>query len=50
MVQDNVRLEDVTIGYGSYRNFSGNKTEYNKAGERKFSGICFVMGRMLRDY
>ena len=37
MVQDNVRLEDVTIGYGSYRNFSGNKTEYNKAGERKFS-------------
>jgi hypothetical protein len=37
MVQDNVRLEDVTIGYGGYRNFSGIKTEYNKAGDRKFS-------------
>ena len=37
MVTDNVRLEDVTIGWGSYRNFSGTKTEYNKAGERKFT-------------
>ena len=37
MVESNVRLEDVTIGFGGYRNFSGVKTEYNKAGERKFS-------------
>ena len=37
MVSENVRLEDVMIGFGGYRNFSGNKTEYNKAGERKFS-------------
>ena len=37
MVRENVRLEDVTIGWGSYRNFSGTKTEYNRAGERKFS-------------
>jgi len=37
MVEENIRLEDITIGYGSYRNFSGNKTEYNRAGERKFT-------------
>ncbi len=37
MVRENVRLEDVRIGYGSFRNFSGQKTEYNKTGDRKFS-------------
>lgn len=37
MVNENMRLENVTIGFGSYRNFSGVKTEYNKAGERKFT-------------
>ena len=37
MVKENVRLEDVTIGRGGYRNFSGQKTEFNKAGERRFS-------------
>ena len=36
-VTDNVRLEDVTIGWGTYRNFSGAKGKYNKAGERKFT-------------
>ena len=37
MVEENVRLEDVYIGYGSYRNFSGIESKYNKSGERKFS-------------
>ena len=37
MVEENVRLEDVRIGFGGYRNFSGTKTEFNKAGERRFS-------------
>ena len=37
MVNENVRLEDVRIGIGGYRNFSGNKTEYNKTGDRKFT-------------
>lgn len=40
MVQENVRLEDVSIGYGSFRNFSGTETKFNRAGERKFS--CFL--------
>ena len=37
MVNENVRLEDVTIGRGGYRNFSGQAGQYNKAGERRFS-------------
>lgn len=37
MVEENVCLSDVTIGRGGYRNFSGQKSEYNKAGERRFS-------------
>jgi hypothetical protein len=37
MVSENVRLEDVMIGRGGYRNFSGTPTEFNKSGEKKFS-------------
>lgn len=37
MVQNNEVLEHVEIGRGTYRNFSGVKTDYNKAGERRFS-------------
>lgn len=37
MVEDSIRLTNVTIGRGSYRNFSGTKTEFNKSGERRFS-------------
>lgn len=37
MVNENVTIDDVQIGRGSYRNFSGVKTEYNKAGNRQFS-------------
>lgn len=37
MVTENVRLNDVLIGFGGFRNFSGKKTEYNKTGDRKFT-------------
>lgn len=37
MVTENVRLNDVLIGFGRFRNFSGKKTEYNKTGDRKFT-------------
>lgn len=37
MVENNVIINDVMLGRGSYRNFSGVKTEYNKAGNRVFS-------------
>ncbi|MBQ2533286.1 MAG: hypothetical protein II545_06580 [Lachnospiraceae bacterium] len=37
MVQNNEVLEHVEIGRGSYRNFSGIKSDFNKAGERRFS-------------
>lgn len=36
-VKENERLEHISIGRGSYRNFGGVKTTYNKSGERKFS-------------
>ena len=37
MVENNEVIEHVEIGRGTYRNFSGNKTDYNKAGSRTFS-------------
>lgn len=37
MVTENVRLEDVTIGRGTYRNFSGIKDRFNAAGAKKFT-------------
>lgn len=36
-VEENVIINNVTMGRGPYRNFSGVKTEYNKAGNRVFS-------------
>lgn len=36
MVNQNLELENVTIGRGSYRNFSGEKTQFNTAGKRTF--------------
>lgn len=36
-VEENVIIKDVNIGRGSYRNFSGIKTDFNKAGNRTFS-------------
>ena len=37
MVYDNEIIEHAEIGRGSYRNFSGVKSDYNRAGERRFS-------------
>ena len=37
MVENNEILEHVYIAPGSFRNFSGVATAYNKSGERKFS-------------
>lgn len=37
MAEENVIIKDVMLGRGSYRNFSGVKTEYNRAGNRVFS-------------
>lgn len=37
MVNENVRLEDVTIGRGGWRNFSGAVSENNRSGQKKFS-------------
>lgn len=37
MVTNNERLEHVTIGRGSFRNFSGERKGFNKTGKRIFS-------------
>lgn len=37
MVSENVIINDVNIAPGSYRNFSGIKNDFNKAGNRQFS-------------
>lgn len=37
MVEENVELLDVTMGRGSYRNFSGKNNDFNKTGARSFS-------------
>ena len=36
-VRDNEKLEHVTIGFGNWRNFSGEKTDRNKTGKRVFN-------------
>ena len=36
-VNENVIIKNATLGRGPYRNFSGMKTEYNRAGNRTFS-------------
>lgn len=36
-VKDNEKLEHVTIGSGNWRNFSGERTEINRLGLRKFN-------------
>lgn len=37
MVYENERLEHATIGRGTFRNFSGAKTEVNRTGRRTFT-------------
>lgn len=36
MVNQNLTLENAVLGRGSYRNFAGEKTQYNAAGKRTF--------------
>lgn len=35
-----LQLEDCTLGRGSYRNFAGERTPYNKSGKRTFVIFC----------
>lgn len=37
MVNENVKLDDVFIGRGGWRNFSGTVNENNRSGQKKFS-------------
>ena len=39
MVRENLKLENATIGRGGFRNFSGEKTRYNRDGKRTFTVI-----------
>ncbi len=36
MVNENLQLENCQIGRGSYRNFAGEKSQFNPAGKRTF--------------
>jgi len=36
MVNQNLEIENAIIGRGGFRNFSGEKTQYNAAGKRTF--------------
>ena len=47
MVQENERLEHAQIGRGPYRNFRGERTEYNKGGNRIFT---VFLPRDVSDY
>jgi len=50
MVNHNITLKNVNIGKGHFRNFRGEKSEYNKAGNRKFTIILDEdTGRQLQD-
>lgn len=47
MVENNEVLKHVFIGTGTFRNFSGAVSTYNKSGERKFS--VFLPEELARD-
>lgn len=50
MVTKNLELEDAVLGRGSYRNFAGEKTQYNAAGKRTFVILLDeASGRMLEE-
>ena len=36
MVDENLKLENCTLGRGAYRNFAGERTQFNPAGKRTF--------------
>ena len=50
MVYNNLELENATIGRGGYRNFKGEKGQYNPAGKRTFVILLDeATGRKLED-
>ena len=50
MVYENLTIENATIGRGGYRNFAGEKTQFNAAGKRTFVVLLDeALGRMLEE-
>ena len=50
MVYENLTIENATLGRGSYRNFAGEKTQFNAAGKRTFVVLLDeALGRMLEE-
>ena len=50
MVNENLTIENAQIGRGGYRNFAGEKTQFNAAGKRTFVVLLDeAMGRMLEE-
>lgn len=50
MVNENLQLEGAVIGRGSYRNFAGEKTQFNPQGKRTFVVLLDeALGHQLED-
>jgi len=50
MVNNNLELENCTIGRGSYRNFAGEKSQFNPTGKRTFVVLLDeATGRVLEQ-
>ena len=50
MVNENLQLENCTLGRGSYRNFAGEKSQFNPQGKRTFVVILDeAKGHELED-
>ena len=50
MVNENLTIENAQIGRGGYRNFAGEKTQFNAAGKRTFVVLVDeATGRMLEE-
>ena len=50
MVNQNLTLENAVLGRGSYRNFAGEKTQFNAAGKRTFVVLLDeANGRLLEE-
>lgn len=50
MVQENLKLENAILGRGGYRNFAGEKTQFNPTGKRTFVLLLDEQnGRLLEE-
>lgn len=50
MINQNLELENCTLGRGSYRNFAGEKSTYNPNGKRTFVVLLDPdLGRQLEE-